>query len=382
MSNFKKNLCFLIVLSLFVYNGFSQDNAMQKIMKYVVSKEKGNYLYQKPDINSPVLVVALLPEPEDIETGDYMGTKLQWEPNYKLVNDTLIARSNILPVVCETSDWYQVFFTFQNEEFVEQSITAYVPKSGYVDAQLESINSHVLPLFSNMKASFLTTGKYRGYCIMWGFSESLYGTLLYIGKVIDGKAYFSNYHYYSVDSDNRTVTLYYDYEEGGKSLNLGKNYFKDNDEEFEADFSQITDEDLDLIINWYDTNYKMSFIQVVGEKHPYRVNIEALEQAKIDEVIIEPEFEGGQEALWKWWNSNFKLPKETLDNRVNGKTIVTFDVKEDGSISNIKMVRSVDFHLDRAIINTIKTMPKWKPGRRNGKPVSVKYTMPINIRTQ
>lgn len=60
--------------------------------------------------------------------------------------------------------------------------------------------------------------------------------------------------------------------------------------------------------------------------------------------------------------------------------IVKFVVDKDGSIIEPRVFRSVDPALDKEAIRVIKAMPKWKPGKRDGEPVRVEYTMPVNFR--
>ena len=88
------------------------------------------------------------------------------------------------------------------------------------------------------------------------------GSVLYIGKYIDGIAYFSNYRYYLIN-ENQTVTLYYDYEVDGKSINFGKSYYTEGKYGPDADFSKLTDTDMDAIVSWFDNQYTTSYVKIV-----------------------------------------------------------------------------------------------------------------------
>ena len=65
-----------------------------------------------------------------------------------------------------------------------------------------------------------------------------------------------------------------------------------------------------------------------------------------------------------------------------GRVIVSFVVERDGSLSSFKVLRSVEEHFDKEAIRVVKSMPKWKPGRQNGKVVRCKYIVPVAFRLQ
>ena len=98
--------------------------------------------------------------------------------------------------------------------------------------------------------------------------------------------------------------------------------------------------------------------------------------------IIEkmPSFPGGFEALSQYLMDNVHYPEKCLKDSVTGKVIVGFTVTEDGSLSDIKVMRSVAPELDKEAVRVIKTMPKWEPGEREGKPTRIKYVVPINFK--
>lgn len=79
----------------------------------------------------------------------------------------------------------------------------------------------------------------------------------------------------------------------------------------------------------------------------------------------------------KWLAKSVRYPQIALDNGIEGRVYVQFVVERDGSISNVKVVRSVDASLDKEAIRVISSMPKWKPGKQRGKAVRVSFTLPI-----
>lgn len=93
-----------------------------------------------------------------------------------------------------------------------------------------------------------------------------------------------------------------------------------------------------------------------------------------------PEFPGGTTALMQYLVKNMKYPVECMRNGTQGKVIVSFIVDTDGSIKDIELVNSVDKLLDAEAMRLISNMPKWNPGTQRGKPVRVKYTLPINFK--
>ena len=104
---------------------------------------------------------------------------------------------------------------------------------------------------------------------------------------------------------------------------------------------------------------------------------------KVFDVVEEmPSFPGGQGALMSYLASNIKYPVVAQENGVQGRVIVSFVVERDGSISDVRVARSVDPSLDREAPRVVKSMPRWKPGKQNGSAVRVKYTVPVVFRLQ
>ena len=104
---------------------------------------------------------------------------------------------------------------------------------------------------------------------------------------------------------------------------------------------------------------------------------------KVFDVVEEmPSFPGGNGALMSYLNGNTKYPVVAQENGVQGKVIISFVVERDGSISDVKVARSVDPSLDREAQRVVKSMPRWTPGKQNGQTVRVKYTVPVVFRLQ
>ena len=99
----------------------------------------------------------------------------------------------------------------------------------------------------------------------------------------------------------------------------------------------------------------------------------------LDVCEVMPQFPGGPNSLSKYLSQNLKYPAAAEENGVQGRVFTTFIVECDGSLSNVKITRSVDPSLDKEAIRLIEAMPRWTPGKQKGKEVRVKYTVPVSF---
>lgn len=107
------------------------------------------------------------------------------------------------------------------------------------------------------------------------------------------------------------------------------------------------------------------------------------EETKVFEVVEQmPSFPGGAGALMQYLGSNIKYPVVAEENGVQGRVVCTFVVEKDGSITDVRVVKSVDPSLDKEAVRVVKGMPRWIPGKQNGAAVRVKYTVPVTFRLQ
>jgi TonB family protein len=104
------------------------------------------------------------------------------------------------------------------------------------------------------------------------------------------------------------------------------------------------------------------------------------DERAFDNVEEMPQFPGGMQALMEFLSKNIRYPKEAFEANKQGRVIANFVIEKDGSISEAKVVKSVDPALDEEAVRVINAMPNWMPGRQSGKAVRVKYTVPINFR--
>lgn len=136
-----------------------------------------------------------------------------------------------------------------------------------------------------------------------------------------------------------------------------------------------------------ETLPKGSEIVANNEKETVEKIAEAIPVTDDDKVyqVCEkaPEFPGGQEAMAQYLSTNIKYPAEAEAAGKEGKAFVQFVVRKDGSINDVKLVRSTgDASLDAEALRVINSMPKWNPGVQGGKPVNVQFMIPIVFKCQ
>jgi protein TonB len=107
------------------------------------------------------------------------------------------------------------------------------------------------------------------------------------------------------------------------------------------------------------------------------------EETKVFEVVEQmPQFPGGDAALMQFLNSHIKYPVVAEENGIQGRVVCTFVVERNGSITDVRVIKSVDPSLDKEAVRVLKSMPSWIPGKQNGSAVRVKYTVPVTFRLQ
>lgn len=125
-----------------------------------------------------------------------------------------------------------------------------------------------------------------------------------------------------------------------------------------------------LRINYENGEYD----EFVGEQ--MEANNESLDG---DVFFVEenPEFPGGPAKLLEYIQKNLEYPEAARENEIQGRVFVGFIVEEDGSVSNVKILRGIGYGCDEEAIRLVNSLPKFKPGKQRGKPIRVQYTLPI-----
>ena len=104
------------------------------------------------------------------------------------------------------------------------------------------------------------------------------------------------------------------------------------------------------------------------------------EENVFSKVDQKPSFPGGEQELLKFIIKNFRYPVQSLEMGVQGKVVARFVVNEDGSVGDVQIIQGLDKYCEAETIRLIKLMPRFTPGRKNGKPVKVYFQLPIMFR--
>ena len=112
------------------------------------------------------------------------------------------------------------------------------------------------------------------------------------------------------------------------------------------------------------------------------LNVSAQEEKPMTQPEIAPEFPGGTVALLSLIQQNIKYPEEAKEQEIQGRVIVKFTIEKDGSVTDVKVVKSVHPLVDEQVVRAVSAMPAWKPGMHEGKPVRVSYSVPFRFRLQ
>lgn len=151
-----------------------------------------------------------------------------------------------------------------------------------------------------------------------------------------------------------------------------------------AEVLQVVDDDVKLDdINIASSEDDASAAQTQTYTPPAVVEEEEESAQQIFTVVeTMPEFPGGQTALLSYLAKSIKYPVIAQENGIQGRVTCSFVVNRDGSIVDAQVMRGVDPSLDKEALRVINAMPKWTPGKQRGKPVRVKYTVPVTFRLQ
>src|SRR5690606_38298134 len=104
---------------------------------------------------------------------------------------------------------------------------------------------------------------------------------------------------------------------------------------------------------------------------------DVVEDKVFEFVEQQPEFPAGQDAMMKYLSQNIQYPAVAIRNGLSGRVILSFVVDQNGEISDIKVLKPLGGGTDEEAIRVVKRMPKWRPGKQNGRAVKVKYTLPV-----
>ena len=104
------------------------------------------------------------------------------------------------------------------------------------------------------------------------------------------------------------------------------------------------------------------------------------DSVRIYDVVEQmPSFPGGNQALVEYLSKHIKYPVVAEEKRIQGRVIVTFVVERDGSVTDVRVAKSVHAFLDKEAVRVVSGMPRWIPGKQNGKAIRVRYTVPVTF---
>lgn len=104
------------------------------------------------------------------------------------------------------------------------------------------------------------------------------------------------------------------------------------------------------------------------------------EDSKIYSVVeTDPVFPGGNDALVAWVSKNLKYPAIAEEQDIQGKVVLKFVVLENGSVGDVKVVQSLEPHCDKEAVRVVKSLPRFTPGKQQGRPVKVWFTLPVRF---
>ena len=110
--------------------------------------------------------------------------------------------------------------------------------------------------------------------------------------------------------------------------------------------------------------------------------VEEAKEETLTVVDVMPQYPGGDRELLKFIAQSIKYPTDAQEAGVQGRVICSFVVDKKGTIVEPKIIRGIDPSLDAEALRVIGMMPRWTPGRQDGKAVRVLYTVPITFRLQ
>ena len=112
-------------------------------------------------------------------------------------------------------------------------------------------------------------------------------------------------------------------------------------------------------------------------------NMQTQKSATKTFTVVEemPKFKGGNKAMMEFLMMNMKYPQTAVKAKQQGRAVVGFVVRKDGTVSDVHITKSAGYAvLDEEAMRVVKSMPAWEPGKQKGKPVNVKYNVPITFR--
>lgn len=144
---------------------------------------------------------------------------------------------------------------------------------------------------------------------------------------------------------------------------------------------EIFGDDRECTVRIYDADYSIvSDILLNYAKAPAVPVMGASDDKIYESVEVPPVFDGGEVAIMKFINDNLCYPQPAIENNVQGTVVVMFVVTKTGQVGEVKVARSKDPDLDKEAVRVVKSLPKFQPGKQNGRNVASWFTLPVTFK--
>jgi protein TonB len=120
----------------------------------------------------------------------------------------------------------------------------------------------------------------------------------------------------------------------------------------------------------------------IADLKDHKVVVQEEEEKPFVGVEQMPQFPGGERELMGFLSKNLKYPTIAAENGIQGRVTLRFVVSKTGEITDVNIIKGLDPSCDKEAVRVVKTMPKWIPGKQNGRNVPVYYTLPVVFRLQ
>lgn len=137
-------------------------------------------------------------------------------------------------------------------------------------------------------------------------------------------------------------------------------------------------------------SYLLSFVLLTFMSFPFS-DVEAAQSVTVstemvagvsaeDKDLIQPYFPGGTPAVLNYLSKNIVYPAQAVTEKIEGKVVLQFTITKKGRIKDVEVIKSAHPLLDAEAVRVLERMPKWVPGKKDGKPINVKYALPVTFK--
>lgn len=144
---------------------------------------------------------------------------------------------------------------------------------------------------------------------------------------------------------------------------------------------QVVEDDVE--VEDVEINAEVDQNEVIEEYVAPEIVEDEVVEAEIFTVVEQmPEFPGGMNRLAEYLATNIRYPQLARESGIQGRVFINFVVEADGSVTNVRVIRSLGGGCDEEAMRVVRNMPRWTPGRQRGRAVRVSYNLPVNFRLQ